>query len=155
MRSQVDYTCRPLGGLGLSLSVSVAGYQWRDVEKCVKWMVPFAMVIRETGSSKLKQFRGVPAEDAHNIQTHLNSLDLLVSPLPVPTRVPKAADAPSPLPGRAPGGPGGLGKESWSGEAASQRCAERGFLSVPGCLSLPRLRRRERTAGHAERTVPL
>ncbi|XP_039736678.1 G1/S-specific cyclin-E1 isoform X1 [Pteropus medius] len=55
----------------------VSGYQWRDVEKCVKWMVPFAMVIRETGSSKLKQFRGVPAEDAHNIQTHLNSLDLL------------------------------------------------------------------------------
>lgn len=43
-------------------------------------MVPFVMVIRETGSSKLKQFRGVPAEDAHNIQTHLNGLDLLVSP---------------------------------------------------------------------------
>lgn len=55
----------------------VSGYQWCDIEKCVKWMVPFAMVIRETGSSKLKQFRGVPAEDAHNIQTHLNSLDLL------------------------------------------------------------------------------
>lgn len=58
----------------------VAGYQWCDIEKCVKWMVPFAMVIRETGSSKLKQFRGIPAEDAHNIQTHLNGLDLLVSP---------------------------------------------------------------------------
>nr|XP_044615619.1 G1/S-specific cyclin-E1 isoform X2 [Equus asinus] len=55
----------------------VSGYQWCDIEKCVKWMVPFAMVIRETGSSKLKHFRGVPAEDAHNIQTHLNSLDLL------------------------------------------------------------------------------
>lgn len=45
-------------------------------------MVPFAMVIRETGSSKLKHFRGVPAEDAHNIQTHINSLDLLVSRVP-------------------------------------------------------------------------
>lgn len=45
-------------------------------------MVPFAMVIRETGSSKLKHFRGVPAEDAHNIQTHINSLDLLVSSVP-------------------------------------------------------------------------
>lgn len=55
----------------------VSGFQWCDIEKCVKWMVPFAMVIREAGSSKLKQFRGVPPEDAHNIQTHLNSLDLL------------------------------------------------------------------------------
>ena len=45
-------------------------------------MVPFAMVIRETGGSKLKHFRGVPAEDAHNIQTHINSLDLLVSTVP-------------------------------------------------------------------------
>lgn len=51
-------------------------------------MVPFAMVIREAGSSKLKHFRGVPAEDAHNIQTHLNSLGLLVSTPPVPTRTP-------------------------------------------------------------------
>ncbi|XP_076988406.1 G1/S-specific cyclin-E1 [Tamandua tetradactyla] len=59
------------------LMQKVSGYQWYDIEKCVKWMVPFAMVIRETGSSKLKHFRGVPAEDAHNIQTHINSLDLL------------------------------------------------------------------------------
>lgn len=59
------------------LMQKVSGYQWCDIEKCVKWMVPFAMVIREAGSSKLKQFRGVPPEDAHNIQTHLNSLDLL------------------------------------------------------------------------------
>ncbi|XP_066876309.1 G1/S-specific cyclin-E1 isoform X1 [Kogia breviceps] len=59
------------------LMQKVSGYQWCDIEKCVKWMVPFAMVIRETGSSKLKHFRGVPAEDAHNIQTHVNSLDLL------------------------------------------------------------------------------
>uniref|UniRef100_A0A8D0SWM6 Cyclin C-terminal domain-containing protein n=1 Tax=Sus scrofa TaxID=9823 RepID=A0A8D0SWM6_PIG len=59
------------------LMQKVSGYQWCDIEKCVKWMVPFAMVIRETGSSKLKHFRGVPAEDIHNIQTHINSLDLL------------------------------------------------------------------------------
>ncbi|KAK2499951.1 hypothetical protein MC885_019160, partial [Smutsia gigantea] len=59
------------------LMQKVSGYQWCDIEKCVKWMVPFAMVIRETGSSKLKHFQGVPSEDAHNIQTHINSLDLL------------------------------------------------------------------------------
>lgn len=61
------------------LTSLLAGYQWCDIEKCVKWMVPFAMVIREMGSSKLKHFRGVPMEDSHNIQTHTNSLDLLVS----------------------------------------------------------------------------
>ncbi|XP_033621866.1 G1/S-specific cyclin-E1, partial [Fukomys damarensis] len=55
----------------------VSGYQWCDIEKCVKWMVPFVMVIRESGSSKIKHFRGVPVEDAHNIQTHINSLDML------------------------------------------------------------------------------
>jgi cyclin E len=64
------------------LMQKVSGYQWCDIEKCVKWMVPFAMVIRETGSAKLKHFRGVPTEDAHNIQTHINGLDLLVSAVP-------------------------------------------------------------------------
>uniref|UniRef100_A0A2I2ZTW4 Cyclin E1 n=1 Tax=Gorilla gorilla gorilla TaxID=9595 RepID=A0A2I2ZTW4_GORGO len=59
------------------LMQKVSGYQWCDIENCVKWMVPFAMVIRETGSSKLKHFRGVADEDAHNIQTHRDSLDLL------------------------------------------------------------------------------
>ncbi|KAM6153623.1 G1/S-specific cyclin-E1 isoform 2-T2 [Erethizon dorsatum] len=59
------------------LMQKVSGYQWCDIEKCVKWMVPFAMVIRETGSCKIKHFRGVPVEDSHNIQTHINSLDLL------------------------------------------------------------------------------
>jgi len=41
-------------------------------------MVPFAMALREVGSSKLKHFRGIAPEDLHNIQTHINSLDLLV-----------------------------------------------------------------------------
>ncbi|XP_036288624.1 G1/S-specific cyclin-E1 isoform X1 [Pipistrellus kuhlii] len=59
------------------LTHKVSGLTWKNIEKCVKWMIPFAMVVRETGSSKLKQFRGVPPEDAHNIQTHLSSLDLL------------------------------------------------------------------------------
>uniref|UniRef100_A0A8C8ZY03 Cyclin E1 n=1 Tax=Prolemur simus TaxID=1328070 RepID=A0A8C8ZY03_PROSS len=59
------------------LMQKVSGYQWCDIESCAKWMVPFAMVIRETGSSKLKHFRGIPSDDAHNIQTHRDSLDLL------------------------------------------------------------------------------
>lgn len=104
------------------------------------------MVIRETGSSKLKQFRGVPAEDAHNIQTHLNSLDLLVSPLLFPHGFRKLPTHPSPLPGRAPGGPAGLGQESWSPEAARQLCVERGFSAAPGCPPHP-------SAGESARRV--
>lgn len=101
---------------------SITGYQWCDIEKCVKWMVPFAMVIRETGSSKLKQFRGVPAEDAHNIQTHLNSLDLLVSPLPVPARVPRAARTAAPSPRAGARGPRRTGQ---------------GVVVRRGCVSAP------------------
>ena len=78
--NKIYETYKPVVRLKSSVTcIFIAGYQWCDIEKCVKWMVPFAIVIRETGSSKLKHFRGVPAEDAHNIQTHINSLDLLVS----------------------------------------------------------------------------
>ncbi|XP_038610705.1 G1/S-specific cyclin-E1 isoform X2 [Tachyglossus aculeatus] len=59
------------------LMQKVSGYEWRDIEECVKWMVPFAVAIREVGSSKLKHFKGIPTEDLHNIQTHMNSLALL------------------------------------------------------------------------------
>ncbi|XP_062997268.1 G1/S-specific cyclin-E1 [Elgaria multicarinata webbii] len=55
----------------------VSGYELCDIEDCVKWMVPFAMSIREVGSSALKRFRGIPSEDLHNIQTHINTFDLL------------------------------------------------------------------------------
>ncbi|XP_070626985.1 G1/S-specific cyclin-E1 isoform X2 [Bos indicus] len=76
--NKIYETYKPVVRLKSSVTcIFIAGYQWCDIEKCVKWMVPFAIVIRETGSSKLKHFRGVPAEDAHNIQTHINSLDLL------------------------------------------------------------------------------
>lgn len=56
----------------------VAGYEFCEIEDCVKWMVPFAMALREVGSSKLKHFTGIAPEDLHNIQTHINSFDLLV-----------------------------------------------------------------------------
>nr|XP_060644224.1 G1/S-specific cyclin-E1 isoform X2 [Anolis sagrei ordinatus] len=55
----------------------VSGYEFSDIEDCVKWMVPFAMVIKEAGSATMKQFRGVPAENLHIIQTHINTFDLL------------------------------------------------------------------------------
>ncbi|XP_042523877.1 G1/S-specific cyclin-E1 isoform X1 [Dipodomys spectabilis] len=59
------------------LVAKVSGYQWEDIKKCAEWMTPFAEVFQETPSCKLRHFRGIPCEDAHNIQTHANSLDLL------------------------------------------------------------------------------
>ncbi|XP_015267613.1 PREDICTED: G1/S-specific cyclin-E1 isoform X1 [Gekko japonicus] len=59
------------------LMQKVSGYELCDIEDCVKWMVPFALAIREVGSSALKHFRGIPEEDSHNIQTHINTFGLL------------------------------------------------------------------------------
>ncbi|XP_036391501.1 G1/S-specific cyclin-E1 [Megalops cyprinoides] len=61
----------------MELVAKVSGFQWSDMEQCVKWMVPFAMSIREMGSSGLKTFKGISADDMHNIQTHAPYLDWL------------------------------------------------------------------------------
>ena len=42
-------------------------------------MTPFAETIRDEGLAALKSFRKVKVEDAHNIQTHINSVTVLVS----------------------------------------------------------------------------
>ncbi|XP_010889714.2 G1/S-specific cyclin-E1 [Esox lucius] len=62
----------------LELVAKVSALKWSDVEECVRWMVPYAMSIREVGSSALKTFKGVTADDAHNIQTHAAYLDWMV-----------------------------------------------------------------------------
>uniref|UniRef100_A0A671Q4R5 G1/S-specific cyclin-E1 n=1 Tax=Sinocyclocheilus anshuiensis TaxID=1608454 RepID=A0A671Q4R5_9TELE len=61
----------------LELVMKVSGLKWCDLEECVRWMVPFAMSIREAGSSSLKTFKGVAADDMHNIQTHVPYLEWL------------------------------------------------------------------------------
>uniref|UniRef100_A0AAY4EP01 Cyclin N-terminal domain-containing protein n=1 Tax=Denticeps clupeoides TaxID=299321 RepID=A0AAY4EP01_9TELE len=61
----------------LELVEKVSGLKWSDLEQCVRWMVPFAMSIRELSSSTLKSFKGIPPADAHNIQTHAAYMDLL------------------------------------------------------------------------------
>lgn len=50
-----------------------------EVEECVRWMVPFAMALREVGGSPMKTFSGISADDMHNIQTHVSYLTWLVS----------------------------------------------------------------------------
>uniref|UniRef100_A0A4X2L267 Cyclin E1 n=1 Tax=Vombatus ursinus TaxID=29139 RepID=A0A4X2L267_VOMUR len=57
----------------------VSGFDWPEVEECVKWMIPFSMAVKEVGGARLKYFKGVPSEDMHNIQTHVNTINLLVS----------------------------------------------------------------------------
>ncbi|KAG7315000.1 hypothetical protein KOW79_021088 [Hemibagrus wyckioides] len=61
----------------LELIMKVSGLKWCDMERCVRWMVPFAMAIREVGSSTLKMFKGIPVENTHNIQSHAPYLDWL------------------------------------------------------------------------------
>uniref|UniRef100_A0A4X2L2P8 Cyclin E1 n=1 Tax=Vombatus ursinus TaxID=29139 RepID=A0A4X2L2P8_VOMUR len=55
----------------------VSGFDWPEVEECVKWMIPFSMAVKEVGGARLKYFKGVPSEDMHNIQTHVNTINLL------------------------------------------------------------------------------
>ncbi|XP_036067274.1 G1/S-specific cyclin-E1 isoform X2 [Oryzias melastigma] len=54
----------------LELVEQVSALKRVEVEECVRWMVPFAVALREVGGSPLKGFLGIAEEDAHNIQTH-------------------------------------------------------------------------------------
>ncbi|XP_070763218.1 G1/S-specific cyclin-E1 [Enoplosus armatus] len=61
----------------LELVENVSALKRVEVEECVRWMVPFAMVLREVGGSPMKTFTGIPADDMHNIQTHVPYLTWL------------------------------------------------------------------------------
>ncbi|XP_054626876.1 G1/S-specific cyclin-E1 isoform X2 [Dunckerocampus dactyliophorus] len=54
----------------LELVENVSALKRAELEECVRWMVPFAMALREMGSAPMKMFTGVAADDTHNIQTH-------------------------------------------------------------------------------------
>nr|XP_020461560.1 G1/S-specific cyclin-E1 [Monopterus albus]XP_020461561.1 G1/S-specific cyclin-E1 [Monopterus albus] len=54
----------------LELVENVSALKGVEVEECARWMVPFAMALRELGGSPMKTFPGVPADDMHNIQSH-------------------------------------------------------------------------------------
>lgn len=63
----------------LALSCLPAALKRAELEECVRWMVPFAMALREVGGSSMKTFTGIPADDVHNIQTHASYMRWLVS----------------------------------------------------------------------------
>jgi len=54
------------------------GLRESDVAACVAWMRPFAHVLERQKPVELKKFSLVPVDTAHNIQTHVVSLELLV-----------------------------------------------------------------------------
>nr|CAB3228912.1 G1/S-specific cyclin-E1 [Phallusia mammillata] len=59
------------------LATQVSGYQFQDIAPCVHWLAPFAITVRDTGLQPLKQFKRVADSDAHNIQMHVNNIDIL------------------------------------------------------------------------------
>ena len=58
---------------------SAAGYTRDDVDACVRWMEPYAEVLESCGPAQLRRFNQIPDDDAHNIQTHVVDVTLLVT----------------------------------------------------------------------------
>ncbi|XP_056869153.1 G1/S-specific cyclin-E1 [Takifugu flavidus] len=54
----------------LELVEAVSALKRAELEECVRWMVPFAMALREVGGASLRSFPGIPEDDVHNIQIH-------------------------------------------------------------------------------------
>lgn len=61
----------------LELVETVSALKRVEVEQCVRWMVPFAMALREVGGSAMKSFEGISKDDTHNIQTHASYMTWL------------------------------------------------------------------------------
>ncbi|KAK0142654.1 G1/S-specific cyclin-E1 [Merluccius polli] len=62
----------------LELVETVSALKRVEVDECVRWMVPFAMALREAGDdSPMKTFLEIPEDDAHNIQIHTGYLTWL------------------------------------------------------------------------------
>jgi len=67
------------------LALECSGFKLPEISPAIRWVTPFAMTIRDQGLASLRTFRKVSSEDAHNIQTHINSIATLVSfPKPNP-----------------------------------------------------------------------
>ncbi|XP_033841690.1 G1/S-specific cyclin-E1 isoform X1 [Periophthalmus magnuspinnatus] len=61
----------------LELVENVSALKGSEVEECVRWMVPFAMALRENSARPMKTFMGISADNMHNIQTHMAYLTWL------------------------------------------------------------------------------
>lgn len=65
-----------------SLVQLCSGYSINELDSCIKWMGPYADVLKEViGEEKMttiKQFSSIESDDAHNIQLYYQNLELLV-----------------------------------------------------------------------------
>ncbi|XP_063780204.1 G1/S-specific cyclin-E2 [Pseudophryne corroboree] len=61
----------------MEVVAKATGLDWGSLSKCAHWMAPFAKVVQRNPPLKLKVFKKVPADGLHNIQTHINYLDML------------------------------------------------------------------------------
>lgn len=59
------------------LALECSGFKLPEISPAIRWVTPFAMTIRDQGLASLRTFRKVSSEDAHNIQTHINSIATL------------------------------------------------------------------------------
>jgi len=59
------------------LALECSGFTLQEISPAIRWVTPFAMTIRDQGLASLRSFRKVQPEDAHNIQTHINTIATL------------------------------------------------------------------------------
>merc|ERR1719220_3258640 len=59
------------------VALSVSGYRWEDIARCVRWMAAFSFALRERSPLQPKSFHGIQPDDAHHLQTHSVDLQLL------------------------------------------------------------------------------
>merc|ERR1719150_537370 len=59
------------------VALSVSGYRWEDIARCVRWMAAFSFALRERSPLQPKSFHGIQPDDAHHLQTHSIDLQLL------------------------------------------------------------------------------
>lgn len=62
---------------GEQAALTVTGYTWNELARCVRWMSAFAFAIRERSPVQMKSFHGVAPEDSHHLQNHVVDLALL------------------------------------------------------------------------------
>lgn len=55
----------------------ITGFELNDVQVCVNWMHPFAIVFSQKGPVTQKAVSGVVPQDSHNIQTHDISMSMM------------------------------------------------------------------------------
>jgi len=88
----IDICCLDTGYLQFSYSIiaasslyhmwgkditPVTGHKFEQLLPCIQWLAPYARVIHSQNIKPIKRIAKIPPEDAHNIQVHNSSVELL------------------------------------------------------------------------------